>query len=446
MVEMEEYQLTRFVLALKGFQFISGAITLVEKVFGFWECTVLSEDGAGCVHLEDGSMDVPQVILLIIYLQGLLWCAVLLLPYTGRFNAKTGIVNYKRQEKLWTEATTVLAKEETAKQLPTLPPAAPFRPASGQFDAEQAYGYDRLKDAIVPDALFAADVGIITKARRLWWVVLYPIRSKRLNEHSRNRLLSLVHYDFYAFIFSFGLFALLAYQGARLEERMDASALQQSRCGAGGACEPVREWSLAQHGWLLWYFSLGGGWSSWRCKISFSIAKLIFALSAAPFFPLTISIINQLFTHADATAYTSTGRLTQIDTNGLSAYVAWLREDVLHSTRFDHELHTDLTPKDIDRLSAALKNGEEFLETVWACPVGNVKRRCLAKKKELEKIVSAIINRASASDALFTHCFPNEVLLEQFRENMQQEEAAKNQREKKAQEEKEANATNAKSP
>ena len=36
---MEEYQVTRFVLALKGFQFISGCISLLSMVYTFWGCT-----------------------------------------------------------------------------------------------------------------------------------------------------------------------------------------------------------------------------------------------------------------------------------------------------------------------------------------------------------------------------------------------------------------------
>ena len=84
---------------------------------------------------------------------------------------------------------------------------------------------------------------------------------------------------------------------------------------------------------MLFYILSGAVFHSWRCKITFAIAKLLFSLSAAPFFPLTIGFINTLFTHADATAYTPDGRLTSIDTNGLSAFITWLGQVQLEMGR-----------------------------------------------------------------------------------------------------------------
>ena len=59
-------------------------------------------------------------------------------------------------------------------------------------------------------------------------------------------------------------------------------------------------------------------YNGWRCQISYSICKLLFALSAFPFLPLMIGTVNTLFTHAVRTAYTPDGVLTAIDQGGLS--------------------------------------------------------------------------------------------------------------------------------
>ena len=79
-------------------------------------------------------------------------------------------------------------------------------------------------------------------------------------------------------------------------------------------------------------------WNGWRTEISYSICKLIFALTAFPFLPLNIGIVNTLFTHAVRTAYNKEGQLTKQDRAGLSAYTRFLRKDVLGNARFDREL------------------------------------------------------------------------------------------------------------
>jgi len=149
-------------------------------------------------------------------------------------------------------------------------------------------------------------------------------------------------------------------------------------------------------------------------KISFAICKVLFALSAAPFFPLTIGVIGRLFTHADETAYTAEGKLTRLDSSGLSNYLDWLRSDLLESSRFQHELQTDFSTKDLNDLRNAVEDGEKFLVQLWAAPYGNVRRRCLVKKKEVVHKISSIITRERASDALYTHVFPNAVLIEGY--------------------------------
>ena len=73
-------------------------------------------------------------------------------------------------------------------------------------------------------------------------------------------------------------------------------------------------------------------------QVSFEVVKLVFALSAAPFFCFTLGPVGKIFSHADPTAYTRSGRLAQTDTTGLSAYLVWLKADVLESERWRQEL------------------------------------------------------------------------------------------------------------
>ena len=73
----------------------------------------------------------------------------------------------------------------------------------------------------------------------------------------------------------------------------------------------------------------GDFWGAWKTEVTIAVVKLVFMLSSLPFFVFTIGGLSTLFTHTDATAYTRTGRVVKTDANGLSAYLAWLREDVL---------------------------------------------------------------------------------------------------------------------
>lgn len=198
-------------------------------------------------------------------------------------------------------------------------------------------------------------------------------------------------------------------------QRLDAQAAQKAACDATGECGAVRTSTVQQIMWLCWYFVLGDGFKSWRVGISFGLCKMMFALSAFPFFPISmVGSVNTLFTHADPTAYTEDGQLTQVDPTGLSAYLRFLREDVLDASRFQDELATAFEPADVAKMRAALEDGERFLADVWSRPGGNIRKRCLKKKKEITKVIMSVITRKSASDGLYSHVFPNAVLVEQF--------------------------------
>ena len=166
---------------------------------------------------------------------------------------------------------------------------------------------------------------------------------------------------------------------------------------------------------MLWNVLNGSAWLTWRAQLTFYIVKLLFALSAAPF-TLTLLLFGQLhklFSSAEPTGYTPAGRLARMDTNGLSNYLAWLREEVLDSVRFEEELREDFKQPDIAKLHRAVEEAEDFLKWAWERP-HSAPKETRTRKEELIKLLASIITRDTASDALYAHCFPDRVLLEQF--------------------------------
>ena len=69
--ELEEFQVMRFILGLKGTQFISGLFKFVKLAFAFWGCSVTSTDPAGCSAAGPGvgHTSVLKMISAIVFLQ-----------------------------------------------------------------------------------------------------------------------------------------------------------------------------------------------------------------------------------------------------------------------------------------------------------------------------------------------------------------------------------------
>ena len=175
-------------------------------------------------------------------------------------------------------------------------------------------------------------------------------------------------------------------------------------------------------GWLavLGRLLSGAAWSSWRAQITFAIVRLLFALSAAPFAIFAVGPLHKLFSHTDPTAYTPTGKLVQSDPNGLSNYLAWLKADVLGSRALAPDLE-DLPPSDVVKLRKAVQQAEQALADAWQRP-HSAKAVMARKKAELDALLGAIVTRERASDALYTTCFPDKVLVDALRRKRAKEE------------------------
>ena len=98
----EEYVVMRFILGLKGTQFISGIIKTTILCFKFWKCAVTSLEPGGCESSGPGvgHHSAFSYLSVLIWLQVLLWAAFLVLPYAGQLNPTTGKINYSRSKGL----------------------------------------------------------------------------------------------------------------------------------------------------------------------------------------------------------------------------------------------------------------------------------------------------------------------------------------------------------
>jgi len=154
-------------------------------------------------------------------------------------------------------------------------------------------------------------------------------------------------------------------------------------------------------------------YSTWRSKITLQVVKLSFALSAAPFFLFIMGGLAVLFTHTDPTSYNRQGRVVAKETTGLSAYLNFIRTAVLGVSSFKLELQQKLTEKEWRRLKSAVKDGERTLEDAWHHPSSRLKVT-RKKRDDIDALLASLVTRPRFSNELFTTCFPDKVIVENF--------------------------------
>ena len=147
---------------------------LVEMCFEFWDCTVMATEAQACAESGPGVDTVLGSIALILYLQTLVHFAFRLLPYSGKFDPRTGKVSYRRSLGLLQQARDAVRKEagrnrilrqearaEVARRR-IAERASATQKSDTELDLEAAgagsprgggYRYDRLMDAEEIDAL-----------------------------------------------------------------------------------------------------------------------------------------------------------------------------------------------------------------------------------------------------------------------------------------------------
>ena len=131
--ELDEYQLIYFIMVLKGSQFISGLFSLIIMCIEFWQCTAGSNEWEGATiglpsacELNGPGVSSPDAhrglmpsvigkVLLLLWLQALLFLAFLLLPYAGKYNPKSGKISYERSRRLWKQSEENVKREASMR-------------------------------------------------------------------------------------------------------------------------------------------------------------------------------------------------------------------------------------------------------------------------------------------------------------------------------------------
>ena len=106
------------------------------------------------------------------------------------------------------------------------------------------------------------------------------------------------------------------------------------------------------------------------------------------------------------------------DPNGLSAYVDWLKTDVLlPGTVHQAEIEQRFPQRDLKRLNRAVVAGEQLASSAWSKP-GSAVRVTQKEKRRIDKMLSEIVTKEKASDALYKACFPDQVLVDEYVDNV----------------------------
>jgi len=188
-----------------------------------------------------------------------------------------------------------------------------------------------------------------------------------------------------------------------------------------GELPPVDGESVTQRSSLLWLpiegVLAGNLFGTWRSQVTFAVMRLFFSLTAAPFFVCTLGSVSMILSHTRPTAFTPQGRLVPQNRHGLSAYLDWLKHDVLESKAYKKELEESFGQEALDKLHTALEDGHVTLKAAeqrryWGLYTQRVNNRM---KAEIDALLRAIITREKASDSLYTHCFPDHVLADEYK-------------------------------
>jgi len=248
--------------------------------------------------------------------------------------------------------------------------------------------------------------------------VSYPLRAGG----STNRLFSLLRWDTYAFGFCTALFFVMMVESEWTRESLES----------GGELDKHFVTHVVGVMVNMVHIFHPTFWTDWRTQITFQLIKLLFALTAVPFFIFTIGPTAKIFSHTDPTAWTRDGRCVKPDPNGLSAYVDWLKTDVLlPGTVHQAEIEQRFPQRDLKRLNRAVVAGEQLASSAWSKP-GSAVRVTQKEKRRIDKMLSEIVTKEKASDALYKACFPDQVLVDEYVDNV----AEAKRKEKEAEEEK----------
>ena len=103
----------------------------------------------------------------------------------------------------------------------------------------------------------------------------------------------------------------------------------------------------------------------------------------------------------------------------------WLKEDILSDygpLKAELEDQSKFKQKDVERLYKAIEEGEQVVQSAWRKP-GSALRVTQKKMMEIDKLLAKLVTRENASEELFAQCFPDTVLVDQYKKQQEEKKA-----------------------
>jgi hypothetical protein len=225
MVDRDEYQLTRFIVVLKGSQFLSALWCLLEVSLSFWPCavlkTALSSGLADCdVRAWAGvGNTVPFGMAMTLWLQALLWTAFLLIPFASKYDVAKGVLGHQAGIQLWNYAADESAKGAYKDGYVRL------EEDDGAHDGAHGGAHDGAMRGVAllefecPRSLSelkALLLRAVLSARLVWRILSFPQHHVRYRPN--RRLAWLLRWDAYALSLCAGLLVVMVAAGASADE------------------------------------------------------------------------------------------------------------------------------------------------------------------------------------------------------------------------------------
>jgi len=460
--DLEEFQLMRFILALKGTQCISGMVKSVMVMTQLWSCVVLhpntcDEDGPGV-----GGRHLVFDIMILGWLQILCWTAFILLPYSRQLGkplgeisqASRGTKDMEKQEKAKSarkqkreeaRAAAIAARRRKSGLLPS-----PEKGAASPLPLGDPTQYTRLLEQADEEAANAPTgsararaeaqreelrrhmgggappplpplqrcEGGVAAARDSCWLAVREWAHRGCNL-----------WRWLCPALAFQCSRLDSY-GAALKEYGDnrMALLLYWDVTAFFACAALYLAAIVYTGLEadnhLGSVSLSNPelWYGWQSELTYTVIKVLFQLSAVPFLPFTVGVMRTLFAHTAPTGYGRDGMVRHLDPNGLSAYVRWIEFTLWNPVRRAGVRLRQEDGEAYQRLLASIQDGKDLVAEIGPMPgpggINRLRKQQTHIDQILWKMVDAIVKKdgTGAEHPLMYACFPDRIIMWNFEE------------------------------
>jgi hypothetical protein len=383
--ELEEFQIIRFILGLKGTGCVSGLINAVKIAMGLWHCTVLEPMTCHITGPGVGS-GVFEQILVICWLQVLVWVAFMLMPYTSK-RTEAGPVSGKHRHGL---LGALLGNKKQKKK------------EKARVKAEKKAAR---KAAVPVGAIGYVPLEELPPRTDLDGLPVYDYEPGRCcNFSGDNRMVVLLFWDLLCFV---GVSCLYYFSLAVIDERPNpVDPFAFTHCPGGNASALDALSHKVEENWdehrMEEEMSV---WTNWQAQITFQVCRVLFSISSFPFLFFMVPFLRTLFTHTQPTGYNKRGECVLIDPQGFSGFLSWLRDMLARrSTR------GKLLAADAARLRQAVQEGERLLHDY---PFS--KKLHSKKLRETNDLLAQII---TYQHPLFAQFWPNQVLTREFEKGL----------------------------